>query len=112
MNTSCRSGKFIGAFAPFGYMKSPDDRHKFVIDEPAAAVVRRIFQMRCEGLGYRSITLVLNEEGILPPREYRYQSAGKQNPYTKSNGKWSISEVRQLLHNEAYIGNMVQHMNE
>lgn len=112
MNTSCRSGKFIGAFAPFGYMKSPDDRHKFVIDEPAAAVVRRIFQMRCEGLGYRSITLVLNEEGILPPREYRYQSAGKQNPYTKSNGKWSISEVRQLLHNEAYIGNMVQHKNE
>ena len=112
MNTSCRSGKFIGAFAPFGYMKSPDDRHKFVIDEPAAAVVRRIFQMRCEGLGYRSITLVLNEEGILPPREYRYQSVGKQNPYTKSNGKWSISEVRQLLHNEAYIGNMVQHKNE
>ncbi len=109
MNTSCQSGKFIGAFAPFGYMKSPDDRHKFVIDGPAAAVVRRIFQMRCEGLGYRRITMILNEEGILPPREYRYQSAGKQNPYTKSNGKWSITEVRQLLHNEAYIGNMVQH---
>lgn len=82
------------------------------IDEPAAAIVRRIFQMRCEGLGYRRITMTLNEEGILPPREYRYQSAGKQNPYTKSNGKWSISEVRQLLHNEAYIGNMVQHKSE
>ena len=112
MDTSCRSGKFIGAFAPFGYMKSPDDHHNFVIDGPAAAVVRRIFQMRCEGLGYRSITLALNEEGVLPPREYHYQSAGKQNPYTKSNGKWSISEVRQLLHNEAYIGNMVQHKSE
>ncbi len=112
MNTSCRRGKFIGAFAPFGYMKSPDDRHNFVIDGPAAAVVRRIFRMRCEGLGYRRITMILNEEGVLPPREYRYQSGGKQNPYRKCNGKWSITEVRQLLHNEAYIGNMVQHKNE
>lgn len=112
MNTSCKSGKFIGSFAPFGYMKSPDDRHRFLIDEPAAAIVRRIFQMRCEGLGYRRITMILNEEGILPPREYYYQSAGKQNPYRKSNGKWSITEVRHVLHNEAYIGNMVQHKNE
>lgn len=112
MNTSCKSGKFIGAIAPFGYMKSPDDRHKFVIDEPAAAVVRRIFQMRCEGLGYRRIAVTLNEEGILPPREYYCQISGKTGNSWKSNGKWSTTVVTQLLRNEAYIGNMVQHKNE
>lgn len=112
MNTSCRSGKFIGAFAPFGYMKSPDDRHRLIIDEPAAAIVRRIFQMRCEGEGFRRIALALNEEGVLPPREYHCRCAGKAGSPWRDNGKWSSVTVSGLLRNEAYIGNMVQHKSE
>nr|WP_300680959.1 recombinase family protein [uncultured Acetatifactor sp.] len=112
MNTSCRSGKFIGAFAPFGYMKSPGDRHRLIIDEPAAAIVRRIFQMRCEGEGFRRIALALNEEGVLPPREYHCRCAGKAGSPWRDNGKWSSVTVSGLLRNEAYIGNMVQHKSE
>ncbi len=112
MNTSCRSGKFIGAFAPFGYMKSPDDRHRLIIDESAAAIVRRIFQMRCEGEGFRRIALALNEEGVLPPREYHCRCAGKAGSPWRDNGKWSSVTVSGLLRNEAYIGNMVQHKSE
>ena len=112
MNTSCRSGKFIGAFAPFGYMKSPDDRHRLIIDEPAAAIVRRIFQMRCEGEGFRRIALALNEQGVLPPREYHCRCAGKAGSPWRDNGKWSSVTVSGLLRNEAYIGNMVQHKSE
>ena len=112
MNTSCRSGKFIGAFAPFGYMKSPDDRHRLIIDEPAAAIVRRIFQMRCEGEGFRRIALALNEEGVLPPREYHCRCAGKAGSPWRENGKWGSVTVSGLLRNEAYIGNMVQHKSE
>ncbi len=90
-------------------MKSPDDRHRLVIDGPAAATVRRIFQMRCEGLGCRRIALALNEEGVLPPREYYCRASGKTGRPWKSIGKWSAAVVSQLLRNEAYIGNMVQH---
>lgn len=111
-NTSCRSGKFIGSFAPFGYVKSPDDRHKFLIDEEAAATVRRIFALRCDGYGYHKIALMLNEEGVLPPREYCFQASGRPNPYRKGNGKWSSTMVGYMLHNEAYIGHMVQHKKE
>ena len=50
-----KAGKFIGAYAPYGYIKDPNDHHHFVIDEPAAAIVRRFFALRCQGISYRRI---------------------------------------------------------
>ncbi len=102
-----RAGKYIGAYAPYGYKKDPDDRHRFLIDEPAAAVVRRIFELRGSGMGMRKIAKILNEENVTPPRDYYYQCLGRTNPH-RQNGKWSDVTVRAILRNEAYIGNMVQ----
>ena len=102
-----RAGKYIGAYAPYGYRKDPGDKHRFLIDEPAAAVVRRIFELRGSGLGLRMIAKILNDEKVLPPRDYYYQSIGRQNPH-RQNGKWSDVTVKTILRNEAYIGNMVQ----
>lgn len=102
-----RTGKYIGCYAPYGYVKDPQDHHHFIIDPPAAAVVQKIFALRCEGLGFRKIAQTLNGEGILPPRDYYYQAIGRSNPHY-SNGKWNDVTVRVLLRNEAYIGNMVQ----
>lgn len=102
-----QAGKFIGAYAPYGYIKDPNDHHHFVIDEPAAAVVRRIFALRCQGISYRRIAGILNEEKVLPPRDYYYQAIGKPNPY-RQNHVWNDVTVKVLLRNEAYIGNMVQ----
>ncbi len=102
-----RAGKYIGAYAPYGYIKDPDDKHRFLIDEPAAAVVRRIFELRGSGMGMRKIAKILNEENVTPPRDYYYQCLGRTNPH-RQNGKWSDVTVRAILRNEAYIGNMVQ----
>ena len=102
-----QAGKFIGAYAPYGYIKDPNDHHHFVIDEPAAAVVRRIFALRCQGISYRRIAGILNEEKVLPPRDYYYQAIGKPNPY-RQNHVWNDVTVKVLLRNKAYIGNMVQ----
>lgn len=110
--SSYKSGKYLGACAPFGYAKAPDDPHRFIIDEPAAAIVRRIFGMRSQGMGYHRIAVILNEEGVLSPREYYYSTTGKANPYQKGNGQWSDVGVRCILTNEAYIGHMVQHKSE
>ena len=102
-----QAGKYIGCYAPYGYIKDPQDKHHLIIDEPAAAVVRKLFALRCEGLGCRKIAQVLNEEGIVPPRVYYYQALGKVNPH-RQNGVWNDVTVRTLLRNEVYIGHMVQ----
>lgn len=52
-------GKFMGSKAPYGYKKDPDSKHHLIIDEQAASVVRRIFDMRCEGMGYYAIACAL-----------------------------------------------------
>lgn len=54
-------GEYIGARAPFGYKKSPDDCHKLIIDEETAPTVRLIFEWFAEGDGLNTITVRLNE---------------------------------------------------
>lgn len=110
--SSCRSGRYMGAFAPYGYVKDPADKHKLLIDEPAAEVVRWIFTLRAGGIGCPRIARQLNEKGIIPPRTYYFDAKGQANPYAKSNGKWNDRSVRLILNNEAYLGHTVQHKEE
>ena len=103
----CKTGKYIGCYAPYGYIKNPQDTHRLIIDEPAASVVRRIFALRCEGLGCHKIAQALNKDKITPPRDYYYQALGQPNP-CRHNGMWNSVTVRKILRNEVYIGHMVQ----
>lgn len=64
-------GKFVGTFACYGYAKDNKDRHKLIIDEAAAKMVRRIFDMFISGMGKISIARRLNEENIPCPSEYK-----------------------------------------
>lgn len=59
-----KSGMFIGSRAPFGYQKDPHDRHHLIVDPPAADVVRDIFQMFADGIGYVRMTKILRERGV------------------------------------------------
>lgn len=110
--SSCRSGRYMGAFAPYGYVKDPADRHRFLIDEPAAEVVRWIFTLRAGGIGCLKIARELNEKGILPPRTYYFDAKGQANPFGRTNRKWNDCTVRRILENEAYLGHTVQHKEE
>ena len=102
-----QSGKYIGAYAPIGYQKSPEDKHKLIPDPVTAPVIRQIFNLRCQGKSFRNIALTLNENGIPTPRDYYYQSLGKENPRNE-NPYWSGTTVKTILRNEVYIGNTVQ----
>ncbi len=102
-----KNGYFMGAYAPYGYIKNEDRMPPLLIDEEVAPIVKEIFEMRAEGMGYRLIATKLNERKIIPPREYYYQKIGKPNP-KKGLKAWSDVVVRQLLENECYIGNIVQ----
>ena len=107
-------GEFVGAFAGYGYQKDPKDRHKLMIDEEAAVIVRRIFRMYIEGQGKISITHRLNEEKIPCPSEYKrlkglaYHNAKR----LESTKYWTYATVSRILCNEMYIGNMVQNRTE
>ena len=108
--TKREDGKFIGSFAPFGYMKNENDNNKFVIDEEAVRVVRMIFKWYLDGHGTQKIAYMLNERGILNPTKYK-QNKGlkyKNSSATDSYGLWNKTTIRRMLRDETYIGHMVQ----
>ncbi len=105
-----KEGKFVGAFASYGYIKDPKDRHRLLIDEPAAQIVREIFSLYNSGMGKVSIARELNGRNIPCPSEYK-----KLNGMNYTNGQkleltkyWSYSTIHNILKNEMYIGNMIQ----
>ena len=59
------NGKFMGTYPAYGYKRDPADKHHLVIDEESAPMVRRIFDMRSSGRGFRSSAATLNEENVL-----------------------------------------------
>lgn len=106
------SGEFIGNYAPYGYVKSPEDRHKLVIDPEAAEVVRMIFNWYADGASASGITKKLNALHIITPSAYKTQKGCKGFVSHSSGGKkvgtWSITTINSILRNEVYIGNLVQ----
>lgn len=113
LNVRRNNGEFIGSFASYGYIKDPEDRHKLIVDEEAAAVVRMIFEKFVSGVSIYEITYQLNEMGLPNPSAYKKQKGmNYRHPSGKiTDGMWPESSVRRILKNEMYIGNMVQGKN-
>lgn len=113
LNVRRTNGKFIGSFASYGYMKSPDDHHKLIIDEEAATVVRMIFEKFLSGMSIIGITKELNESGIPNPSTYKSMKGyNYKHPAGKINDSmWPESSVRRVLKNEMYVGDMIQGKN-
>ena len=105
------SGKFIGSFASYGYMKDENDKNKLVIDEEASVVVRLIFNLYLQGNGAQRIVYILNEREIPNPTKYKHLKGFKYvNSQAKDNrGLWNKTTVKRILKNYMYIGHMVQH---
>lgn len=108
--TRARQGMYLGSKAPYGYIKDPADKHHLLIDEEAAEVVRRIFDMAEGGAGYNKIARTLHNEGI--PNPYSY--AVERNPdYLKGRGlewdtRWHVTSVQKILQNPVYLGMCAQ----
>lgn len=103
-----RAGKYIGAFAPYGYKKSDEDKNKLEIDQEAAEVVRRIFDMYLNGFGFSRIADILNEELVLPPGIYKKSKSPSYNNPKLKLGSWTQETVRSILINPTYSGNVAQ----
>lgn len=99
-----KNGEFIGSTPPYGYRKDPEDRHRLIIDEEEAVVIRRIYEMALEGYSYGKIARKLTKENILVP------SATRNN--VKKTGAlvncWKESAVSDILKNQVYLGKIIQ----
>jgi DNA invertase Pin-like site-specific DNA recombinase len=102
-------GKPTASHAVYGYLKSPDDKYQWIVDEEAAAVVRRIFQMTISGMGPYQIASTLQKEKVLCPSYYLAQKgAGNyKNRVFPDPYRWWGSTVQYLLCRMEYIGHTV-----
>lgn len=84
-----KNGEFIGAFAPYGYEKSPEDKNKLMVDVYAAEVVRDIFGWKLSGINQDAIARRLNEQSILSPLEYKRSKGLPYKHHSKRKAKRS-----------------------
>ncbi|MCD8180756.1 MAG: recombinase family protein [Firmicutes bacterium] len=106
--TKAFNGEFTGNRAPYGYMKSPEDKHKLIPDEHAP-IVQQMFQMALEGKSCGAIAAALKKEQIPTPGAYIRGKDGvlRKNERVKYPFDWMQTTVRDVLENEVYIGNIV-----
>jgi len=107
INQKRKNGEFIGAFAPYGYRKDPQNKNKLVIDQTTAHIVRKIFNLFVNGTSLMKIAFILNDENIPSPRAYKKQISN----YKGRDGKldiWSFETIKYILTNPTYSGNVTQ----
>ena len=99
------NGKRVSPTVPFGYVKDPNDKEKWLIDEPAAEVVRKIYALCLAGRGPLQIAKQLEEEKTLVPSAY-YESIGRTHAQKVPSDycKWDQKTVVGILENRQYTG--------
>ena len=104
--SKAEKGERISQTVPHGYKKSEDNPKQWIIDEPAAKVVRYIFQLCIEGLGPTQIAHRLEDERILCPTAYAMENGRKTpNPLPKRGEyAWDGATVKHILANRQYTG--------
>lgn len=102
------SGKHISSFPPLGYIKDPDDKEKWIVDEEAALIVKEIFNLCIKGYGPSQIARILTERGIETPTMY-FHRKGIPTPgkIKQDSDIWAMQSVAHILENEEYLGHTI-----
>ncbi len=106
-----KQGKYVGSFAPYGYQFHPEIRNKLILDEEAAKVVRRVFDLILSGMKASQVARVLNVDGVLTPGSYfRLKHPGSKRFAKKDeNNGWNNHTVLAILKQYEYTGATVGH---
>jgi DNA invertase Pin-like site-specific DNA recombinase len=100
------SGKHLTSKTIYGYKRSPDDKDLWLVDDEAAVVVKRIFQMTIEGMGSYQIARQLMDEKIEKP-SYYYARINNKSCDSRSQYNWSESSINAILARPEYAGHTV-----
>lgn len=108
MHTRVLKGENISGQLRYGYVKSPDDKHKIIVDPEAAEVVKLIFELTAQGKRKTDVANCLNAQGIDTPSAYKKRK-GSRNFYHEVEVKhlWSTSSIRDILNDEVYLGKLI-----
>jgi len=103
-----RDGVFVGGNPPYGYMRSPDNHRKLIVDKSASGTVVAIFKLAAEGTSTNEIARSLNKEGIASPGDHKkiMNTETSQNPVDA--GRWYARTVEKILENGIYVGRLIQ----
>ena len=102
------AGEHIGSHPPYGYMKNPENKKEWIIDEEAAEVVREIFRLCVGGYGPTRIAHILTERKILCPTYYALEKGGKQRTVLPADKyTWNGPVVAKILDRMDYLGHTV-----
>ena len=105
-----KRGDFVGSFATYGYRKDPTNHSKLIVDELAAENVQSIFRWKISGMSNQGIADRLNAKKVPSPAARKLQSGAKLSLHFRKSDEppWSAKAVDRILHNEVYIGKLVQ----
>ena len=94
---------------PYGYKKDPDDPKRWIVDEEAAQVVRRVFRMTLDGYGTEQIATIFSEEKILTPIAYWREKGVNRPGKSKLRGPymWNSSTITHILSLQEYCGDIL-----
>ncbi len=102
-----RAGKHLSTNPPFGYVKSLEDKDKWIIDEEAAKTVKRIFQMFVDGVRMPEIARQLTKEKVETPQLYNLNRGRKIHRLSEYPEIWSVASIKGVLDQIAYAGHTV-----
>ncbi len=102
-------GLFLSPFAPYGYVKDPEDKNRLLVDEEAAQIVRKIFTMTADGVRPTEIAAMFNREGVLTPMLYKRAVGCSRDrwPSIHEENFWTQGIIFKILRDERYIGKCV-----
>ena len=104
------NGEFIGVTAPYGYLKNPKDKHKFIIDKEASYIVKKIYNMILLGKSRKEIAEHLNNKNVLTPSLYKLSKENINNEDLIRSKRWNSEIVNRILRNETYTGTLIQNI--
>ena len=111
INAKGKAGKRLSTHAIYGYKKDPSNKENWIIDEEAAKIVRRIFEMFNNGYGISMIARELHDEQVLTPAAYkgkiRHGTFAESDPY-----QWSGTTITSILTKQEYCGDTVNFRTE
>ena len=112
MKSRALAGEHLTGYPPYGYMKDPDNPKLWIIDEPAAEVVREIFALFVSGNTMFGISKILNERGIDPPVVRKAQlglnpSGGYSTRQNQRKRQWDHTAISDILGRMDYLGHTV-----
>ena len=92
---------------PYGYKKDPLDKNKWIIDEPAAEIVRRIYDLCIQGYGTHQICNILKQEKVPTPKEYKAIHGLCNYHISEVKYCWQDRSIYDILFRQEYIGDTV-----